>query len=144
MTQIRECTAEDFDGVVVLLRQLWPDRLLDPSALRSAFAGALSSNGQHFLCAESDRKVVAFGSLTLKRSLWHAATIGYVDEMVVDESHRGRGIGSQLLEQLISWARDQGCSDIELDSALHRKDAHVFYEKRGFEKYAFLYSWALR
>jgi GNAT superfamily N-acetyltransferase len=143
MAQIRECKAEDFDGVVVLLRQLWPGRSLDLGALRNTFGDSLGSDRQIFLCAESDQKVVGFGSLTLKRSLWNAASVGYVDEMVIDEGHRGRGIGSQILERLILWARDQGCSHVELDSAFHRKDAHAFYERRGFQSYAFLYSKAL-
>lgn len=144
MTQIRECKAEDFDGVVVLLRQLWPDRSLDLAALRNTFNDSLGSDWRILLCAVSDQRMLGFGSLTLKRSLGSAAPVGYVDEMVIDEEHRGRGIGGRILECLTFWARDQGCGHVELDSAFHRKDAHAFYERRGFKSYALLYSKALR
>lgn len=143
MIQIREFKPEDFDSVVVLLHQLWPDTSLDLGTLRSAFERSRASNRQLYLCAESEGQVLGFGSLTTKSTLWSVAPVGYVDEMVVDEKHRGRGIGTQILDHLISWARDQGCSHVELDSAFHRKDAHAFYERRGFESRAYLYSKSL-
>lgn len=143
MIRIRECTAADFDNVVALLRQLWPGTPLDLGAVRSTFERALASPCQLYLCAESDQKVVGFGSLTTKSTLWNEALVGYVDEMVVDEGHRGKGIGSEILDHLTRWARDQGCNCIELDSAFHRKETHVFYERHGFQSYAYLYSKSL-
>lgn len=143
MIQIRKCKPKDFDGVVLLLHQLWPGMPLDLGTLRSTFERSRASTRQIYLCAESDREVVGFGSLTTKSTLWNIGPVGYVDEMVVDEKHQGRGIGTQILDHLISWARDQGCSHNELDSAFHRKDAHTFYERRGFQSRAYLYSKSL-
>lgn len=143
MTRIRKCTAADFENVVALLGQLWPGTPLDLGALRSTFERSLASSCQLYLCAESGQKLVGFGSLIMKSTLWNVASVGYVDEMVVDEDHRRRGIGSQILDHLTTWARDHGCNRIELDSAFHRKEAHVFYERRGFQSYAYLYSKSL-
>lgn len=143
MIRIRTCTAADFDNVVVLLGQLWPDTRLDLSTVRSTFERALASRCHLYLCAELDQKVVGFGSLTTKSTLWNEALVGYIDGMVVDEGHRGEGIGSQILDHLTAWARDQGCNRIELDSAFRRKEAHVFYERHGFQSYAYLYSKSL-
>jgi glucosamine-phosphate N-acetyltransferase len=143
MIQIRECRAEDFDAVVALLRQLWPRVHLELDTLRSTFDRSLSSDRQIYLCAVPDQEVVGFGSLTTKSNLWNPAAVGYVDEMVVDGEHQGRGIGTQILDRLISWARTQGCSRVELDSAFHRKDAHAFYEGRGFQSRALLFSMSL-
>jgi len=140
MIQIRECKAEDFDGVVALLGQLWPGKQLDSVSLRRVYDRTLASNRQVYLCAESGQRVVGFGSLTIKSNLWNEAFVGFVDEMVVDGAHRGRGIGTQILDHLISWAHERGCNRIELDSAFHRKDAHTFYERRGFQSRAFLFS----
>jgi len=88
-----------------------------------------------------DQQIVGFGSLTIKSSLkWSETLIGSVDEMVVEEACRGRGIGTQILNRLISSARERGCSRIELTSAFHRKEAHAFYEHRGFKSGAYFYS----
>ena len=140
MIQIRQCKPEDFDSVVALLKQLWPGKQLDPVALRRVYDRTLASDRQIYLCAESGREVVGFGSLTIKSNLWNEAFVGFVDELVVDGAHQGRGIGTQLLDQLISWASERGCNRIELDSAFHRKEAHAFYERHGFQSRAFLYS----
>jgi GNAT superfamily N-acetyltransferase len=51
----------------------------------------------------------------------------YVDDLVTAASHRGRGIGSALLAELGERAQAAGCHVIDLDSALHRSDAHRFY-----------------
>lgn len=129
--------------MVLLLHQLWPDTPLDPATLRSTIDRSRASACQVYLCAESDRQVLGFGSLTTRSTLWNPAPVGYVEEMVVDETHRGRGIGTRMLDRLIAWARDQGCSHVELDSAFHRMDAHAFYERRGFQRRAYLFSKSL-
>jgi glucosamine-phosphate N-acetyltransferase len=140
MIPIRECKAEDFGSIVALLGQLWPGKPLDSVSLRRVYDRTLAADQQVYLCAVCNQQVVGFGSLAIKSNLWNEAFVGYVNEMVVDAAHRGRGIGTQILDHLISWARERGCNRIELDSAFHRKDAHTFYERQGFQCRAYLYS----
>lgn len=140
MLEIRPCRPEDFESVVALLHQLWPDKPLDAPALRRIYDRALTSDRQIYLCVVCDQQVAGFGSLTIKSNLWSESFVAFVDEMVVDAVHRGRGIGTLLLDQLTAWARERGCNRIELDSAFHRKEAHAFYEKRGFQSRAWLYT----
>ena len=45
-----------------------------------------------------------------------------------------------MLEAMISSAKERGCAPVELDSAFNRTEAHAFYERRGFENRAFLFS----
>jgi GNAT superfamily N-acetyltransferase len=63
-----------------------------------------------------------------------------VDELVVDEAHRGQGIGRALLEHLAVLAGRHGCRRLELDSGLHRREAHAFYLAQGFEQRAALFT----
>lgn len=51
----------------------------------------------------------------------------YVDDLVTDASVRSSGHGAALLEWLVQRARDAGCRNLELDSGVHRFDAHRFY-----------------
>lgn len=115
MIQIRQCRGEDFDQVVLLLRQLWLDKPLNPILLHPIFDRALVSDSKTYLCATDEKRVIGFGSLTMKDNLWPEGRLGYVDELVVDAKYRNRGIGKQLLERLIVVARQKGCCRIELE-----------------------------
>jgi GNAT superfamily N-acetyltransferase len=50
-----------------------------------------------------------------------------VDDLVTADSARSKGYGKQLLNWCYDLARSRGCSVVELDSAVHRADAHRFY-----------------
>jgi GNAT superfamily N-acetyltransferase len=75
---------------------------------------------------------------------------GFVDEqipevsMAVVPSRRGRGIGSELLEALVEWAREQGYGALSLSVAEDSPAMHVF-EKQGFQKVEQTdHSWTMR
>lgn len=53
--------------------------------------------------------------------------------LVVDEAHRGRGIGRSLMAEAEQWARTRGCTAIRVRSNTVRTEAHVFYKRQGYE-----------
>ncbi len=53
--------------------------------------------------------------------------------LVVDERHRGLGLGKIIIEKVEEIARKKGCSLIELTSASHRTNSHEFYLKQGYK-----------
>lgn len=140
MIQIRRCDSKDFGQLIGLFRQLWPNKPINPNVLQTIFEKAISSSSRLYFCAVCDESVIGLASLSTKDNLWQEGVIGYIEEFVVDEKHRGQGIGTRLFEHLIAEAREKGCRRIELDSAFHRKEAHGFYERFGFESRAFLFS----
>ena len=143
MIQIRPCSSEDFEGVVAVLRQLWPDKHIDMEMLRVVYERAISSPLQHHVCAVEGDQIVGMGSLTINNNLWREGYLGYIEELIVDERFRRQGIGTQMLEQLVGVAKAQGCRCVELDAAFQRKEAHQFYEKQGFKSRAYIFTKAL-
>ena len=141
MTEIRACTAADFEQILLLLQQLWPDKALGRNEMRQVYSRALSSEQtQRLLCAVEEARVVGFCSMTIKNNLWVEGFLAHIDELVVDRAKQGRGIGGRLLQSAIAQARALNCARIELDLAFHRGDAHAFYERQGFENRAYLFS----
>lgn len=57
----------------------------------------------------------------------------YVDDLVTDEAHRGRGVGGQLLDWLVAEAKAAGCAQLHLDSGVQRFGAHRFYLTHGMD-----------
>ena len=52
--------------------------------------------------------------------------------LVVDESRRGRGIGTRLMAAAEEWAQRQGLGALRLRSNVIRDEAHAFYRRQGF------------
>lgn len=75
--------------------------------------------------------------------MWQEGYISYIYDRVIDEKYRGKGYGSYLLKEAINKSTEQGMKRVELDSGFPREQAHKFYEKFGFEKRAFLFSYIL-
>lgn len=51
----------------------------------------------------------------------------YIDDLVSVPQGRSKGYGRALNDYLMSKARAAGCTTIQLDSGVHRADAHRFY-----------------
>jgi len=52
--------------------------------------------------------------------------------LVVDEAHRGKGIGKKLIADVIEWSAQFNCETIRVRTNMIRKETHVFYTKAGF------------
>ncbi|MBQ9367623.1 MAG: GNAT family N-acetyltransferase [Victivallales bacterium] len=57
----------------------------------------------------------------------------YVDDLCVDESARGKGIGRQLMEYARDYAREQGCHNLTLHVWEGNPGAQAFYESLGMK-----------
>ena len=84
------------------------------------------TQGYRLAFLESDDEVCAVAGYRFLESLFAGKNL-YVDDLVTRERDRSRGFGAQLLDWLISQAREQGCETLELDSGVQRFDAHRFY-----------------
>jgi GNAT superfamily N-acetyltransferase len=55
----------------------------------------------------------------------------WLQDLVVAASRRSKGIGALLIDAAAEWARERGCTHLELASGAGRKDAHRFYLSQG-------------
>lgn len=140
MIRIRSAQPGDADAVSTLIRQLLPGQAPAGQRLAAVFSAVLSSPGHCCVVALDGDRVIGLGSLSVRPCLWHGGWMGFVDELVVDRDHRGRGVGSRLLAHLERRAAELGCTRIELDTAPGREAAIAFYRGRGFDTRALLLS----
>ena len=66
-----------------------------------------------------------------------------IDDLVSADGARSLGYGKALLDWAILQARESGCSVIELDSAVHRAEAHRFYFRQKMHVMGFHFSIAV-
>jgi GNAT superfamily N-acetyltransferase len=61
------------------------------------------------------------------RLITDGATMYWLCDVLIDEAHRGKGIGKKLIESIVNWDQLKGMNGI-----LGTRDAHGLYEKYGF------------
>ena len=125
-------SADDCERVWDLICQLEKCRLpFEP--FREMFAKQVKST--HYCCLvareEADAPACAILNLRFENQLHHAARVAEILEFIVDEPHRGKGIGAALLEEAQRVAKEMGCMQLEVTSNRTRTEAHGFYESQG-------------
>lgn len=90
--------------------------------------------GDRVVVAEADGEVVGLAHLHVSPTIEHEHPAGKLGALVVAESHRGRGIGRQLVETVEAEASARGCSLFFVTTSEPRDDAHAFYESLGLER----------
>ena len=94
---------------------------------------------QRMFVAEVDERPVGWLHAAMSESIEVEPYVAIVG-LVVDRSHRGRGIGRQLLEEAERWAGEQRCRVVRLRSSVGRPAAHQFYEHVGYTNIKTQYS----
>ena len=84
-----------------------------------------------YLMDESDRILSVAGFRLGLNLAW--GKFLYVDDLVTAESARSLGCGQAMIQWLKDFAVARDCDQFHLDSGLHRKDAHRFYEREGLK-----------
>lgn len=81
---------------------------------------------------ESEGRVVGAAGFRLMHTLAWGKVL-YLDDLVVQPSARGRGLGTTLLKWLQDRAVGLGCDALHLDTGYQRHAAHKAYLSSGFE-----------
>lgn len=87
------------------------------------------------LFIEQNGKEIGHAYLYLIKNDLHAEPYGLLEDVFVDESLRGSGIGTELINKIIETAKENGCYKIVATSRNERRRVHALYEKFGFKNY---------
>ncbi|HLP74527.1 MAG TPA: GNAT family N-acetyltransferase [Bacteroidales bacterium] len=120
-----------YESVLKLLPQLDPGAK-PPS--KEFFQDFLKSESIDLFIAESDDHQVA-GILTLAKYPNVTGMKFWIEDVVVDGSFRGKGIGEKLTMAAIERAGELGAEELKLTSRPFRAAANNLYRKLGFVQY---------
>jgi len=125
---IREVTDEDVKAINHLLPQLSKSAApLDAGAVQRM----ATWDGSSLLVARAAGEII--GMLTLVSFPIPTGLRAWIEDVVVDEAARGRGVGAALTHEAVRLARAAGARTIDLTSRPSRESANRLYERLGFE-----------
>ena len=75
---------------------------------------------------------VARAYLYLMHNDLHQEPFGLMEDVFVDESQRGGGLGTQLVNEIVAAARENGCYKLIATSRDSRPKVHELYRRLGF------------
>ncbi len=92
------------------------------------FKQELENENSIYIVAKYEGKIVGFGGI------WKAVYDVHVTNIVVKKDLRHLGIGTKILEKLISISKELKFNSITLEVNENNKNAIKLYEKFGFKK----------
>ena len=134
---IRRTTVDDCRATIPFRRTMLAERLPyimageDPTPeSQREFIERHQGEGKILLSAWDSDAIVGLCGAARKENEQqrHIAVLG----ISVAKSHRGSGIGTQLLQSLIDWARETGVRRLSLEM-IEGNPAERLYERMGFE-----------
>ncbi len=135
MVNLRPACDSDIESLLELLAILFTleqDFKPDAEKQRQGLSLLLQSPQAHLVVAESAGEVVGMASLQLVISTAEGAFAGWVEDVVVAASWRGKGIGGQMLDYLAEWARRKGATRLQLLADQDNHPALDFYRGRSW------------
>ena len=150
--EIRKATELDLDAIVELDRQIGqihfeqaPEVFCAPSSRQRAFLlDAIQSEGRLFCVALVEGLVVGFLSarIDINETVPFLTTLPVcrITTVVVDERHRSRGIGKELIAHCDGWAKAHDASQLKLEVMSFNARARSLYESLGFKRQSETYA----
>lgn len=121
---------DDYSAYVSLLQQLVPTQ--EPISYQSyhRLVDKHSECPQIYLCEEEGNVVGTIKILLEEKFYREKCVVAHIEDVIVDEDHRGNNVGKFLVNFAIDYAKNNLCYKLMLTC----KDEYItFYQKCGFK-----------
>lgn len=141
---IREALPGDNEGIAAVMRDelahhvsLMPERfrMAEPILPEGWLDLQLAQDNRRLFVAVLDALVVGVALIRIEQDdqdITVPRQYVYINELGVLATHRGQGIGQQMMRYIEVWADDMGITDLELNVWESNTGARRFYERLGY------------
>lgn len=147
--QIRNMTLNDYDEVDRLMAQVHqlhvngrPDLYIDVEHIYSfeQFKEMVENEDMITILVEEDDKVIGICMVSMRaKTCMVKRRTAYMEDLCVDESYRGKGIGKKLFLYAKELAEKMGAERLDLMVWDFNEDARKFYESMGMKPQRYIY-----
>ncbi len=126
----------DLESLSQLLQQLFAieaDFRYDPAKVRRGLMRLLQEEHACVMVARDGDIAIGMCTAQLVISTAEGAYSAWVEDVIVDKAHRGKGIGRQLLDGITAWAKKRGATRLQLLADIENIAALEFYRHHGWQ-----------
>ena len=124
---------EDMTGILELYKQLnQSNENFTINEINKTWDKIEKNNIKYFIAKENKRIVGSCYIIIIPNLTYNGKSIGYIENVIIDEKYRRKGIGKEIMRMAIKYAEEEKCYKIVLQSGIGRTEAHKFYESIGF------------
>ncbi len=131
--RIEEATVADSE-LVDAFRRLLPQLSKSAPQLEAYDLESIVASPATMLLLARDDANQIMGTLTLVLFRSPSGARGWIEDVIVDESARGNGVGEALVEAAVDNARRANARTLDLTSNPKREAANRLYVRCGFEQ----------
>ena len=136
--KIRKAVSSDIADLAGLLRDLFSieeDFQFDEQKQRAGLLMLIESdcNEKVLFVAEKDKRVIGMCSAQTLISTAEGGKAAMIEDMAVEKSARGNGIGRLIMDEIASWAKENGITRLQLLADKNNIRAISFYKKNDWK-----------
>lgn len=136
---VRNCRYEDLTFVINLMHELKEVASTNSDFVKEDMIeifNEMERKPEIYLniVAEVNGMVVGFISVIFYKTLYHKGGTALINELVISNNYRGKGIGRLLVEKVKEEALKRGMDELEVGTEITNKRAQSFYKKCGFDE----------
>jgi GNAT superfamily N-acetyltransferase len=132
--KIREGRIEDLPKVLELVKELAAYERAPEQVINTVAAMEIDGFGPNpifgFFVAENDNGIVGLSLFYWRYSTWKGKRL-YLEDIIVTEAERGKGMGKLLFDRTLQHALDENCSGMMWQVLDWNEPAINFYRKYG-------------
>ncbi len=129
-----EVANEVGDDIVAAFARLIPQLSRSSPAPSKAELQAIADHEACFLLVAREDGGAILGSLTLVVFPIPTAVRAWIEDVVVDDAARGKGVGELLNRRALEISAEHGAKTVDLTSRPSREAANRLYQRIGFEQ----------
>jgi GNAT superfamily N-acetyltransferase len=125
---------EDLPMILKLYEQLNPEEnVINIEAAKNIWKIIEQNNIRYFIAKENNKILASCYMVIIPNLTRNGQSIGFIENVITDKNNRRKGIGKNVMEMAIKYAKENNCYKILLQSNNKRKESHKFYENIGFD-----------
>ena len=131
----RPAEPTDVDAIVAMMRGYYAQdgyTFVEAEARAAALMLIKDPAMGRLWVVQDKQTIVGYVAVALGFSFEYRGREAFVDELLIAESHRGRGLGREALAIAEAYCRDAGVNALHLEVERHRERALELYRRRGF------------